>query len=94
MKVIWIASYPRCCNALLVRYEEMTSNLPKVLHDLGGFLDRDIKSAQIPDRDSISGVDGRWVRAKRDKQFSMSEDMLELFYQLNEGSMREMGYLA
>jgi hypothetical protein len=31
-------------NTLLVRYEEMISNLPEVLRCLSGFLDRDIKS--------------------------------------------------
>lgn len=47
----------------------MISKLPIAQSEIDSFLDRDIKSVWIPDRNSIEDADGRWVRVTLDKQF-------------------------
>ena len=51
-------------NTLFLRYEDMASDLPSVLTKLGKFLNAKTIADQIPNRDSIAGADGRWVRKR------------------------------
>jgi hypothetical protein len=61
---------------------------------ISGFLSCEIKSDRIPDRDSIAGIDGHWVRKKRDWESLITNDVLELFNQINKTLMKKMGYFS
>lgn len=80
-------------NSLLVRYEDMIGGLPAVVTELGRFLGRDIKGTEIPDRENIASVGGRWVRGKSRQETPLDGAALELFNRINGEKMREMGYL-
>jgi hypothetical protein len=78
-------------NTLLLKYEDMVSNLEETLQAVSLFLGKEIVAHQIPDRESIAGVDGRHVRKKiADRHFP--EQYLELFNQVNGRMMEKMGY--
>lgn len=79
-------------NTLLIRYEEMTSNLPYVLERISVFLKRGIVTNQIPDRDTLANLEGRWVRGKSDWRSSMSDSQLEMFDRINGHMLRQLEY--
>lgn len=80
-------------NTLLLEYQDMVENLPKVLKDISRFLQRDILSANIPARDAIAGVDGRWVKKKSSWKADLSGDLLKRFNLLNKDMLKKAGYL-
>ncbi|MBI3570208.1 MAG: sulfotransferase domain-containing protein [Gammaproteobacteria bacterium] len=79
-------------NTLLVRYEDMTGNLPHVLEGISAFLKRDIVKATIPDRNILANLEGRWVRGKSDWRSNMTDAQLELFDKTNGDMLRRLGY--
>jgi hypothetical protein len=80
-------------NTLLVKYEDMLSDLPQVLEKISDFLKRDILANQIPDRDAVASVEGRWVRAKSDWTAQISSIQLARCNAINGEMLRKMGYL-
>lgn len=79
-------------NTLLLRYEDMASDLPPVLTKLSKFLNVKTITDQIPSQDSIADADGRWVRKKSGWQSIITDDQLKLFNIINGNMMSRMGY--
>ncbi len=79
-------------NTLFIKYEEMTGDLPRVLEKISVFLKRDIVTNQIPDRDTVASLEGRWVRNKSDWRLNMSDTQLEIFDRINGDMLRKLGY--
>lgn len=77
---------------LFLRYEDLTGDLTGVLARLGAFLDRTPIAHQIPQRETIAGVDGRWVTQRHDWRKSYTADQLRLFDAVNGAMMRHLGY--
>ena len=80
-------------NTLLLRYEEMISDLPSVLQAITSFLGCKIKNDSIPNRNTIAGVDGRWVRKKATRESILYDDLLEKYNQINRHMLEKCGYL-
>jgi len=81
-------------NTLLLKYEDMESNLPAVLNHISIFLKHEIISESIPDRDSIAGAGGRWVKTKSNWKSELSDDLLRRFEQINEDTLKKFGYMG
>ena len=79
-------------DTLLLEYEQMKDNLPAVLNEISDFLKRDIISQSIPDRNTIAGVDGRWVKKKKGWRAELSGDLLRNFNQVNKHTLIKAGY--
>lgn len=79
-------------NSLLLKYEEILSDLPTVLGKISAFLDAEIINSTIPERETIADVDGQWVRKKSDWREVMTDKDVELFLQTNGLMMEKMGY--
>lgn len=79
-------------DTLLLRYEQLRDNLPAALESIGAFLERDMVSQIVPERDRIAKVDGRWVRTASDEAKLISLELRELFIEVNGSMMRQMGY--
>ena len=71
----------------------MTDNLPTVLDSISTFLEQDIVSKNIPDRNTIAGVDGRWVKTKKSWRSELTGNLLKHFNQINKETLRKAGYL-
>ena len=80
-------------NTLLLKYEDMTNNLQLILNSISDFLKCDIINENIPDRNSIAGVDGRWVKTKTNWRSEFSDDLLKRFNQTNKDILLKAGYL-
>ena len=80
-------------NTLLLKYEDIVSDLPGVLGSLSEYLSREIVSQEIPDRNTIADADGRWVRQKSDWRDDFSASLLERFDEINGDMMEKLGYL-
>ena len=78
---------------LFIKYEDLVGNLPAVLVLLREFLNREIIKTEVPDRNAIAGVDGRWVKQKSDWRDDFSEKLLARFYEINGEMMKKLGYL-
>jgi len=79
-------------NTLLLHYEDMVENLPDVLSNISQFLERDIINYSIPHRNTISGVDGKWVKKKSSWRSELSGDLLKQFNQTNRDTLTKFGY--
>jgi len=79
-------------NTLLLKYEDIVGDLPATLDRLGAFLKRDIRQQEIPPRNRIAGVDGRWVRKKSDWRSEFPGQLLEYFNKDNSEILKRMGY--
>ena len=79
---------------LLLRYEDMLEDLPRVLICIHEFLRRPILSTRIPDRSLIAGSDGRWVRPEDSLREGLSPAQLERFMEINGETMAAYGYRA
>ncbi len=79
-------------NLLLIKYEDIVSDLPMVLDHLNHFLGRNIISNKIPARNDMASIEGRWIRKKSDWRDHMDKQEVELFEQHNGDMMRRMGY--
>jgi len=80
-------------NTLLLEYETMKENLPLILNAISDFLQRDILSTSVPDRNTIAGVDGRWVKKKNDWVSEFPENLLNNFNQKNRDILLKAGYI-
>lgn len=80
-------------NTLLLKYENMTNNLPDIMNSISDFLKRGLITESIPDRNTIAGEDGRWVKTKTDWRSELSGDLLERFNQANKEILVKAGYL-
>ena len=79
-------------NTLLLKYEDMNSNLADALKKISQFLERDILNESIPDRTTIASAEGKWVTTHSDWRSNISDDLLEKFNRLNEPMLKKMGY--
>ena len=79
-------------DTLLVRYEDMTTNLPAVLEALGNFLDRPVLSRRIPERRELAAIGGRWIRNSSDWRDEVTPADMRLFRLLNRAVMERLGY--
>ena len=77
---------------LLLRYEDMTSDLPGILSKISKTLGREILKESLPDRESIAAVDGRYVRAGGDWTPKLSSSQLARFIDLNGEMLVRAGY--
>jgi hypothetical protein len=71
----------------------MLDNLPLVLQQLNNVFGREVISTKLPERNSISAVDGRWVRKKSDWKTKFNDEAMALFNEINREMMQKMGYL-
>ena len=81
-------------NTLFLKYEDMRDDVAQVLPKIGTFLQRDILKQRIPDRRTISQVDGRWVREESDWTASLPQDLQTRFSALNHSILVRAGYLS
>ncbi len=77
---------------MLLMYEEMISDLPRVLDTLESFTGRKAIASGIPDRELLTSLDERMIRKKSDWRETFSVGAMELFNQGNMEMMRRMGY--
>ncbi len=80
-------------NTLLVRYEDMTKNLPETIKDISIFLEREIISETIPDRNAIAKEDGQWVKPQTNWRKQLDGELLIRFNQINKYFLEKAGYL-
>jgi hypothetical protein len=80
-------------NTLLLKYEDMRTDLPGTLEEISRFLGRDILKQSIPDRDQIAGIDGLVVRRESNWKTEMPPELLLRFNQLNEEMLKKFGYI-
>jgi hypothetical protein len=81
-------------NTLLLKYEQLVNDYPSVLKSISDFLHKEIINTKIPDRDTIAGVDGKWVRKKTSWETELFGANLERFLQINGDVMKAAGYLS
>jgi hypothetical protein len=79
-------------NTLLLRYEELLCDLPKVLERLSRFLSREITKHEIPERETVARVDGRWVRNTSNWRDYMTDEQIELFNKINGHMIDKLEY--
>jgi len=85
--------YPDRPNTLFLKYETLTSNFEETLNSISTFLKHDIASHQLPNREVIAGVDGRWVRQNASpNNRALQGDLLELFNAVNAKALAQTGY--
>lgn len=77
---------------LLLKYEQLRDNLPAALESIGNFLNRENVTTEIPDRNMIAAIDGRWVRKNTDWKTEITGEDLERFYELNSQVLEKCGY--
>lgn len=80
-------------NTLLLEYEDLRTNLRETLEKISVFLERDIQKVEIPERGTIAGKDGRWVRKASNWRTDMSAELQHRFNQINEDMLRKCGYV-
>jgi len=80
-------------NSLLLRYEDLRDDLPKSLETISQFLNKEIISEQIPSRDVIEGIDGRWVKTKTDWKSDLHGKNLQRFIEINGSILKKSGYI-
>jgi hypothetical protein len=80
-------------NTLMLRYEDLTNNLPVALDQISGFLGADIVHHRLPDREELAQRSGgRWVRQQHSQWRSlMGEQQRKLFDYFN-GEMMQMAH--
>ena len=80
-------------NTLLLKYEDILTNLDSVLLKLGVFLNQDVLNHKLPPRETIADDDGRWVRKKTNWESELSGENLDRFNELNKTLLKQFGYL-
>ena len=78
-------------NTLLLKYEDILTNLDSVLLKLGVFLNQDVLNHKLPPRETIA--DGRWVRKKTNWESELYGENLDRFNELNKTLLKQFGYL-
>lgn len=79
-------------NTLLLRYEEMTADLPAVLDRIAGFLGVPAVRRTLPSREELAETDGKWIRPHGAAREELVGDLLHRFWQINGEVMRQYGY--
>ena len=79
-------------HTLLVRYEDMTADLPSVLSALAAFLKLPIVSEKLPSRSDLAARGGFWVHNPSDWRTAFTPDTLRLFAWCNATMMTRLGY--
>jgi len=79
-------------DTLLLRYEDLTDNLPEVLKRVSLFLDVKILNEVIPPRDAIADVDGRVVKKASLPKPVLSASLTRRFIELNGEMLERLGY--
>jgi hypothetical protein len=81
-------------HTLMLRYEDLVGNLPKVLEQVSGFLGAPIVRHRLPDREELAArTGGRWVRQQESHWRSVfTEQQYELFVYFNGEMMRFLNY--
>lgn len=77
---------------LLLRYEDMLTDLPRVLSCIHEFLGCPILGTRIPDRRTMAGYEGRWVGTEGAAIEDLSPAQLRRFMEINGEVMAEYGY--
>jgi len=80
-------------NTLLLKYEDILTNLDSVLLKLSVFMNRDVLIHKLPSRETIAEDDGRWVRKKTNWESELSGENLDRFNELNKTLLKQFGYL-
>ena len=80
-------------NTLLLKYEDILTNLDSVLLQLGVFLNQDILNYKLPSRETIADDDGRFVRKKTNWESELYGENLDRFNELNKTLLKQFGYL-
>ena len=78
-------------NTLLLKYEDILTNLDSVLLKLSVFLNQDVLNHKLPPRETIA--DGRWVRKKTNWESELYGENLDRFNELNKTLLKQFGYL-
>ena len=79
-------------HTLFLRYEEMASDPLDTILKLSEFLNVKPINTVIPERDTISNVDGKWVRKATENQDKVPEHLKENFMKQNSDMMKFLGY--
>ena len=79
-------------HTLLVRYEDMTADLPSVLSALAAFLKRPTVSAKLPNRSDLAARGWPWVRNPSDWRTAFTPYTMRLFARFNATMMTRLGY--
>lgn len=79
-------------DTLIIKYEDLTSDLELSLEKIGRFLGRAPATRHIPPRNDIAARDGQWVRKQTDWTRIMSPEILKLFLSINGNMMDKLGY--
>jgi hypothetical protein len=80
-------------NTLLLEYENLSNDLPKTLKSISSFLKKEIINSEIPARNQIAEIDGRWVRRKTSWRSELSGANLERFIEINKKTLKKAGYI-
>lgn len=81
-------------NTLLIRYEEMTGNLPHVIEQISTFLGSAIVMDRIPDRETLADIGGQWIKKPSDWRSVFSASLLKRFLEINGEMLRRMNYVS
>lgn len=79
-------------NTLLLKYEDLLSDLPGTLDKISAFLGVKILSQVIPPRELIAGVDGRWVKNESHPKPEFSVALTRKFNEINGEMLKKFGY--
>jgi hypothetical protein len=77
---------------LLLRYEQLVSDLPLALRLLASSLKRPIITPVLPNREEIVGSNKHWVRSLDDRPAPLSDEEERLFQHVNGDVMQKLGY--
>ncbi|MDH5711940.1 MAG: sulfotransferase domain-containing protein [Gammaproteobacteria bacterium] len=80
-------------NTLLLEYEQLRDDLPAALNTISDFLDVEIRTTHIPNRDTIASVDGKWVKKKTNWRAHLRGSKLKRFVEINRDILRKTGHL-
>jgi len=79
-------------NTLLLKYEDMLSDLPGTLNKISAFLGVKILNEELPPREVIAEVGGRWVKDASLTKPDFSEAISRRFFEINGEMLKKMGY--
>lgn len=79
-------------HTLLLKYEDMVSDLRGTLDRISRYLNMAILRNRVPGRETIAGIDGRWVKTGSDWRSEIPEEYLERFTELNGDMLERLGY--